>query len=358
MKPVATIDVLPSGGKKIFKNDTLVKIVSIPLVAIIVVNCTKIITNYKYSAPILAVNYVYFIAVAWLIWEGNVRMMMYIKKNFQVSFGAYYKSILILYATVIVYTALVAFCGLGTWLILSSEDTTSLNHLFNSVAAIIVSAIFVASIYEIFYLSEEQADTVKRAKQLDIAKTHAELVALKNQIDPHFIFNSLNTLSYLISTDPLNARLYNDTLAKVYHYILFNREKNLVLVREEIEFLSNFFYLLKIRFGKAINMVIEIDSLQAEELCVPPISLQILLENAIKHNELNENDPLTLNVSVSANFIVVKNKIIKKTYPQPTAGTVLNNLDNRYKLLTAKNIIVYKSSEHFIVKLPVLNSQK
>jgi sensor histidine kinase YesM len=74
-------------------------------------------------------------------------------------------------------------------------------------------------------------------------------------------------------------------------------------------------------------MVIEIDSLQAEELCVPPISLQILLENAIKHNELNENNPLTLNVSVSANFIVVKNKIIKKTYPQPTAGTGLNNLD-------------------------------
>src|SRR4030095_12712042 len=187
---------------------------------------------------------------------------------------------------------------------------------------------------------------------------HAELVALKNQIDPHFIFNSLNTLSYLISTDPLNARLYNDTLAKVYHYILFNREKNLVLVREEIEFLSNFFYLLKIRFGKAIDMIIEIDSLQAEELCVPPISLQILLENAIKHNELSENNPLTIHISVSPNFIVVKNKIIKKTYQQPTAGTGLNNLDNRYKLLTAKNIIVYKNSEYFIVKLPVLNSKK
>jgi LytS/YehU family sensor histidine kinase len=111
-------------------------------------------------------------------------------------------------------------------------DTTSLNHLFSTVAAIIVSAIFVASIYEIFYLSEEQADTVKRAKQLDIAKTHAELVALKKSDRSAFIFNSLNTLSYLISTDPLNARLYNDTLAKVYHYILFNREKNLVLVRK------------------------------------------------------------------------------------------------------------------------------
>ena len=358
MKPVATIDVLPSGGKKIFKNDTFVKIISIPIVAIVVVNSTKIITNEKYDLLVLITDYIFFIALAWLIWEGNVRLMIYLKRNFPVSFAAYYKSILTLYSIVITYTAFVAFSGLGLWLAFSSEDTDSLNRLFSAVAVIVVLAMFVASVYEIFYLSEEQADTVKRAKQLDIAKTHAELVALKNQIDPHFIFNSLNTLSYLISTDPLNARLYNDTLAKVYHYILFNREKNLVLVREEIEFLSNFFYLLKIRFGNAIDMLIEIDSLQAEELCVPPISLQILLENAIKHNELSEHNPLTIHISVSPNFIVVRNRIIKKTYQQPTAGTGLNNLDNRYKLLTAKNIIVYKTADDFIVKLPVLNAKK
>ena len=87
---------------------------------------------------------------------------------------------------------------------------------------------------------------LKRAEQLNLAKTHAELVALKNQIDPHFIFNSLNTLSYLISIDPANARLYNDTLAKVYHIFYLIKKKILCLVREEIEFLSNFFYLLKI----------------------------------------------------------------------------------------------------------------
>jgi len=168
---------------------------------------------------------------------------------------------------------------------------------------------------------------------LDIAKTHAELVALKNQIDPHFLFNSLNTLSYLISSDPVNARLYNDTLAKVYRYILINREKNLVSAGEEIEFLSNFFHLIKIRFDNAVDMVIEIKSLFAEDLFIPPISLQILLENAIKHNELSVTHPLTIYVSVSSNYVTIKNQVIQKTYKPPSTGTGLNNLDNRYKLL-------------------------
>jgi sensor histidine kinase YesM len=358
VKPVATIDALPAGGKKVFMNDTLVKFIAVPIIAVLVVNMTKIVTNTNYKPVYLIINYVYFIGLAWLIWEGNVYLMMQLKKRIKISFEAYYKSILLLHGIVILYTAFISFFGLIIWLFFSSEDKDSFDPLLNSVLMIVVSAIFITNIYEIFYLNREQADIAKRADQLNVAKTHAELVALKNQIDPHFIFNSLNTLSYLISTDPLNARLYNDTLAKVYHYILFNREKNLVFVKEEIEFLSNFYYLLKIRFDKSINMIIEINSLQAEDLCIPPISLQILIENAIKHNELKETNPLTINVTVSSNFIVVKNKIVQKPYSQPTVGSGLNNLDNRYKLITGKNIIVYKNPDYFIVKLPVLNSGK
>ena len=96
MKPVATIDVLPSGGKKIFKNDTIVKVISVPLVAVLVVNFTKIITNYKYETLVLITNYVFFIALAWLIWEGNVRLMIMLKRNMPPSFKAYYKNILLL----------------------------------------------------------------------------------------------------------------------------------------------------------------------------------------------------------------------------------------------------------------------
>ena len=358
MKPAATINVFSSGGEKVFRNDVLIKCVCIPLIAAGIVNFTHIIHNKNYSAFNLAISYTYFIVLAWMIWQGNVQLMILLKRHLKVPFHAYYKSILALYAVIIAYTIITTTCGVALWLYFSLEDETSFSHLTTAVAATVIIAILITNLYEIFYLKSEQADTAKRAEQLNLAKTHAELVALKNQIDPHFIFNSLNTLSYLISIDPTNARLYNDTLAKVYHYILFNKEKNFVLVREEIEFLSNFFYLLKIRFGNAIDMVVKIDSLQTEELYIPPISLQILLENAIKHNELSENAPLTINVQVSANHILVKNKIYTKQYASAGTGNGLTNLDNRYKLLTQKNIIVYKNADSFIVKLPVLNTKK
>lgn len=357
MESAANIKMYSLKDKTIFKKDWLVKLIGIPLLAISIVNFTNIITNVRYNSLHLLINYSYFIALAWCIWQGNLKLMIFLKKNLRLPPKAYYKNILILYASIILYTALIAAGGLILWVAISNEDKSAYQKLSGAVSIIVVSALFVTNLYEIFYLKEQQQDIEKRAEQLNIAKTHAELVALKNQIDPHFLFNSLNTLSYLISSDPVNARLYNDTLAKVYRYILINREKNLISAGEEIEFLSNFFYLLKIRFDNAINMIIEIKSMLAEDLFMPPISLQILLENAIKHNELSITNPITINVSVSSNYVTIKNRIIQKTYIPPSTGTGLNNLDNRYKLLTGRNILVYKSNEHFTVKLPLVNPQ-
>jgi LytS/YehU family sensor histidine kinase len=201
-------------------------------------------------------------------------------------------------------------------------------------------------------LEKEYSDS--KVEQLNVAKAQAELEALKNQIDPHFIFNSLNTLSFLITRDPVNARLYNDTLAMVYRYILSNKERDLVLLREEIDFISNYFYLLKIRFAEAVSMVIEITDLSAENFLIPPISLQALVENAIKHNEFSEKRPLTIDVSISADYVIVRNAMNRRTNPQPTSKIGLSNLDNRYKLLTKRNILVENNFESFTVKLPIV----
>jgi LytS/YehU family sensor histidine kinase len=213
----------------------------------------------------------------------------------------------------------------------------------------------VTNTYENFFLNQEQVNALSRVEQLSLAKAQAELIALKNQIDPHFIFNSLNTLSFLISTNPHNAKLYNDTLAKVYHYILRNKDKDLVLLREELEFISNYFYLLKIRFDNSINMTIEINDVDAEEFLILPISLQTLVENAIKHNEFTDNRPLAIYVSVNSNYVLVKNQVNLKSYPVPTSRIGLNNLDNRYKLITGRSILVDNMSTLFTVKLPIIN---
>ena len=227
------------------------------------------------------------------------------------------------------------------WLSFSNEDKTAYKNVLTAVIIIVVSALFITNLYEIFYLKEQQQDIEKRAEQLNVAKTHAELVALKNQIDPHFLFNSLNTLSYLISSDPVNARLYNDTLAKVYRYILCNKEKDLVLLKEELEFISNYFYLLKIRFSEAVNMVIEILDLNSEDYLIPPISLQTLVENAIKHNEFSELHPLDIKIAISSNYVVIRNPVRPKEASAPSNKIGLNNsLQNMHKVdLPSTNII-------------------
>lgn len=335
-------------------NDKMLKWIGIPITGILIPNLSGIITNSQYNYPELALSYAFFIFIFWLVWQGNVWLIYFIRRNFNWSYTHYYRIIFALFLVNIVYSGSVAILLLQVWKSFSHETSTRDFHLLNTSLLIITASCFITNIYEILFLNQEREYNQSRVEQLDAAKAQAELEALKNQIDPHFIFNSLNTLSFLITRDPQSARLYNDTLARVYRYILSNKERDLVLLREEIEFIANYFYLLKIRFGDAISMVIEITDLSSEDFLIPPISMQALVENAIKHNEFNDKIPLAINISVSSNFAVVRNIVNPRNYAAPTSGIGLNNLDNRYKLLTKRNIIIENNFKSFIVKLPLI----
>jgi sensor histidine kinase YesM len=335
-------------------NDKLVKSIGIPALGIIIPNLTSLITNNLYSFPELCACYSFFIGITWSVWQGNVHLRYHIRKKYNWIDRKYYQIIISLFLINIVYSGALSALLFYAWKIVSKEPAGHYHPLINATLVIIIAACFITNIYEIVFLHQEREYNLSRVEQLNIAKAQAELEALKNQIDPHFIFNSLNTLSFLITRDPQNARLYNDTLAKVYRYILSNKEKDLVLLREEIEFISNYFYLLKIRFAEAISMIIEITDLGSEDFLIPPISMQALVENAIKHNEFNDKTPLTINISISSNYAIVKNIINPKTYLPPTSKIGLDNLDNRYKLITKRNIIIEHNFKSFTVKLPLI----
>jgi sensor histidine kinase YesM len=335
-------------------DDRTIKLIGIPILGLLVPNLSGLITNRLYSYPELLACYAYFILIALLIWQGNVWFMYFIRKKYTWSYRQYHKIVISLFLVNIVYSGTLSMLLLHLWKMFARETYGQDGPVVNTSLIIIIAACFITNIYEILFLNREMEHSQSRVEQLNIAKAQAELEALKNQIDPHFIFNSLNTLSFLITRDPLNARLYNDTLAKVYRYILSNKEKDMVLLREEIEFISNYFYLLKIRFGEAISMVIEITDLSSEDFLIPPISMQALVENAIKHNEFNDKTPLTISVSISSNYVIVKNIINPKNYPNPTSKIGLGNLDHRYKLLTKRNIIIENNFKSFSVKLPII----
>jgi len=219
-----------------------------------------------------------------------------------------------------------------------------------------ICVVFITHVYETVFLVKESETEMLRAEQLERARTEAALQALKNQIDPHFIFNSLNTLSYLIEEQPAKAKLFNDSLADVYRYILQNKTRDLVLLQEEFDFLQDYFSLLKIRFEDALQLHVNIESILLDKYLVMPISLQVLMENATKHNEFSAGNPLVITINFSEDSLVFYNEIRKKALRKPSSRIGLQNLDERYKLVTGKRITIEETANAFRVVLPVLKN--
>ncbi|MCW3089863.1 MAG: histidine kinase [Ferruginibacter sp.] len=334
-------------------TEIIAKSILVPLAGI----CIPFITGlYKYLGYPLqqAITHVLLpcVLVSFLIWEGNVRTMRQLRNKWYRKDQYVYSDFMRRIAIHLLFTFFISLTGIS--LIMYAAGKSDSGILFKTIAAVIIFVIIVTCVYEIIYLTEERETSTLKAEELNYAKSEAELTALKNQIDPHFIFNSINTLSHLIKTAPEVAYLFNNNLATIYRYILFNKDKEFVLLKEELEFVSHNFYLFRIRYEKAVNLLIEIADVKTENYLIPPISLQLLVENAIKHNEFSDEFPMNISIQVNNNFVTVKNKIIPKKYFLPSSKIGLHNLSNRYRILTKKEIIVESDAGYFIVKLPLL----
>jgi sensor histidine kinase YesM len=328
----------------------------VPLLGILIPMLSGIVTHRKYTWWQLVFSYFYFIVVSFIVWKGNVYFLNSIRKTYERKRYNYFKVVASYFTVNLLYSGFISFILMVGWLAISKEETLFNNALLRASGIVVLAVIVINNLYELVLVKHEMEETLSRAQVMEIAKMQAELESLKAQIDPHFIFNSLNTLSYLITHKPETAKMYNETLARVYRYILIHKDEDLVFLKDELEFISNYFYLLKIRHEKAIDMIIDIPDTKAENYLITPISLQILVENVIKHNYFTTADPLTIYIGVQSNYVTVKNKIRHKEYTERTTGTGLNNLKNRYQLLTQKHITVTKDSNEFIVNIPILKA--
>jgi two-component system LytT family sensor kinase len=176
---------------------------------------------------------------------------------------------------------------------------------------------------------------------------------LKQQVNPHFLFNSLHTLKSLTKRNPDQAIHFIDELSSVYRYMLLHQDKKIVTIGEEIEFLRSYLYLLKIRFGDAINTEIALpDKLLKHSM--PPNTLQLLIENAVKHNALSTKKPLCISIYTKDDYLVVRNNLQFKPEQTSTSSHFgLSNISNRYLLLNGRDIIIKKTEKDFLVLLPV-----
>jgi LytS/YehU family sensor histidine kinase len=175
---------------------------------------------------------------------------------------------------------------------------------------------------------------------------------LKNQINPHFLFNTLNTLSELVYIDAKKSDNFIQDLSSMYRYIMENDEVDLVTLDKELDFVKQYFNLQQARDGKKIKLDIEIPD--TEKMKIVPVSLQILVENALKHNKKSEEKPVVISIRSDCEEIVVTNPIQKKSILEQTTKTGISNLKNRIKIITGKELVISEENNIFTVKLPTL----
>lgn len=200
-------------------------------------------------------------------------------------------------------------------------------------------------------------DKIEVTQQKDIAiKATASFETLKNQLDPHFLFNSLNVLSSLIEENPKKAQEFTVALSKIYRYVLDQKDKNLISVEEELNFAKLYVSLLKMRFEDAIIINFQTD-IDINDFRIVPLSLQLLLENAIKHNIISDQKPLQINIFKEENYLVVQNSFQKKQTFEKYTGIGLQNIVQRYDLVSNLKINIKQSEKHYTVKLPLISNE-
>ena len=217
--------------------------------------------------------------------------------------------------------------------------------------ALVVSLIFTA----FFFYKNKQESKVKEQKVI-AGRATAQFDALKNQLDPHFLFNSLNVLTSLIEENPRGAQKFTTSLSKVYRYVLEQKSKELVTVEEEINFANTYISLLRTRFEDSIVFNIS-ETLINKEAKVVPLSLQLLLENAVKHNQVNPKNPLEITITEEHNYLIISNNLQPKSVLKSSVGVGLSNIKQRYHLLTTRDVVIEKNATHFKVKIPMLTKQ-
>jgi hypothetical protein len=221
----------------------------------------------------------------------------------------------------------------------------------------LIATLFVSIwIYRVIYSIHKKQESKVKEQKIIAGTASAKFETLKNQIDPHFLFNSLNVLSSLIEENPENAQRFTTSLSKVYRYVLEQKDKDLVPIEEELAFAKTYMNLLQMRFENSLTYEVLIENVDSEAKVVP-LSLQLLLENAVKHNIISEQKPLHIKIYIDNDVLVIQNNYQKKAVLQEGQGVGIQNIISRYKIITDRKVAIEQNENTFTVKLPILTKE-
>ena len=235
------------------------------------------------------------------------------------------------------------------------NDSISIVHIIVSISkGILIGIVLVAIQYYLNFQSQWRAASLKAAN-LEKENSKAQLHALQSQVNPHFLFNNLNTLQSLIDDKNEAAQNFLIELSDLYRNLLKTSQNEVVLLEDEISSSEKFNYLMKQRFGENYNCEYKIDETEIKSKFLPPFSIQMLLENAVKHNRIDDSYPLHCKVYKEGKFLVIENNLQERKASYPSNNIGLENLRSRYSILSNQEIEVYKDKDVFKVKIPLLS---
>jgi two-component system LytT family sensor kinase len=340
-------------------DDRIIVAVMIPLTALLI---PLVFFGRRFGRPPYFTWQVYVttLITTTLIWIGNRYIMVWARKKYP-HFEQTRKRLLVQSVIMFFYTLLATnsmhfllkdFCGLLTP---TDRNILLIDLLFSGNAAALFCSLTAIAIYEGIYFMKQLRYSVEEKENLKRESLKAQLDALKTQVNPHFLFNNLNTLSSLITENTQHAQDFVQQLAKVYRHILEVKDEKSILLKDELEVLQAYTFLLKTRFGENLLVDIEIPKEKMQKRIVP-LSLQLLMENAIKHNIVSADKPLQIHVFAENGSLVVKNNLQMKKQLNESTGIGLENIRNRYKLLSDKEVKVTETNSNFTVSIPLIEN--
>lgn len=308
----------------------------------------------------ISIEWYYALATITLItlfsWEGSRLIEKPVKRAFppQINRIKYLGSFFLIGSSIsFVFTTLIVWL-IGVQLHDYSWKEASMPLKLNLIYAGLVNLLF-HLINAIFYFFTEYKQQWMEAEELRRSSTQAQLQLIKNQVNPHFLFNNLNVLSSLLIKDNPEANQFIEEFSKVYRYILNNQDKELVELQTELEFIKPYIFLLKKRFDNGLEVELNIPDYYKKSYVIP-VALQILIENAIKHNVVSKAKPLHINVHINDDdTLVVTNNLQPRQTTEPSTRIGLQNIRKRYQIICGKAIDVQHTDKEFVVTLPLLH---
>lgn len=292
---------------------------------------------------------------------GNGFLNDYLDSKFSWTEETRKRTIAAIVGTLVMNIALVYFCNYLNFIVIQGKNPEKffngemnfINWFFINFA-IMISAIGHARGFMAAWKNSTKKEVVEQ--KLIAKSANAQFESLKNQLDPHFLFNSLNVLDSLIEENPVQAQRFTNSMSKIYRYVLEQKDKELVSVEEEIDFAKTYCELLKTRFEDAVTFEFNISE-EDKKGFVVPLSLQLLLENSIKHNFATSSKPLNIKIFTEKRNLIIENNLQTRELPNTSTGVGLANIVSRYNLLTERNVFIEKSEAFFRVKLPILTEK-